>query len=93
MDGDGRATHGWLERVRDRVLPVAPLSPNWIPACADMRGRVVKAISRNNYTTLTGLAVRLLRCAKGHIGPAMLALARLADERQSFASWYIYSWQ
>ena len=44
-----------------------------------------KAISRNIYTTLTGLAVRLLRCAKGHLCPAMLALARLADERQSFA--------
>ena len=40
---------------------------------ADVERPIVKAISRNNYTTLTGLAARRLRCAKGHIGPAMLA--------------------
>ena len=60
-----------------------------------------KVVSRNIYTTLTGLAARSvgpepvegLCCAKGHLCPAMLALARLADERQSFASGYNYSWQ
>ena len=32
-------------------------------------------ITANIYTTLTGLALRLLRCIKGHIGPGPLVLS------------------
>ena len=43
--------------TRDRVLPVAPLAPNGITACAGMAGRVVTAREQNTATALAVLEV------------------------------------
>ncbi len=39
----------WEDRVRDHVLPVVPLPPNWILTCSRMTERVITGFDQSRY--------------------------------------------